>query len=170
MTGSDWFWVGCILIALFVGWQLGVFRVLTRVGAPIFAFIAARRFSAFGGILLDEQFGISQKLEENDSISFLQQVLSSFFDTPPSVTLWIVQTLAFVLIFFLVLKGIQLLAVLWDKTFGHTVLGMIDRILGAIIGFFAFALIAVFFYLHLLPAFLDNTSWQGWQWLWLQTE
>lgn len=170
MTGSDWFWIGCILISLFIGWQLGVFRMLTRLGAPVFAFVAARRFSAFGGTLLDQQFGITEKLESNDGISFFQQVMGSFFDTPPNIALWIVQTLAFLLIFFLVLKGLQLLAVLWDRTFGHTVLGLVDRICGAVIGFLVFILAAVFFYLHLLPAFLDHTAWQGWQWLFLQTQ
>lgn len=170
MVGSDWFWIGCIVISLFIGWQLGVFRVLTRLGAPVIAFIAARRFSAFGGVLLDNQFGISDKLAENDTISFFQQVLSSFYETPPSISLWLVQTLAFLLIFFLLLKGIKLLAVLWDKSFGATVLGTIDRGLGAVISFFIFALVAVFFYLHLLPAFLDNSDWQGWIWLWQQTQ
>ena len=170
MTGSDWFWIGCMVVSLFIGWQMGVFRVLTRLGAPIIAFVAARRFSALGGVLLDRQFSISEKLENNDGISFLQQVLSSFFETPPTISLWLVQILAFIVIFFLVLKGIQLLALLWDKAFGHTVLGTIDRILGGIMGLFLFALFAVFFYLHLLPAFLDHTSWQGWQWLWQQTE
>lgn len=170
MTASDWFWIGCIVVSLFIGWQLGVFRVLTRLGAPVIAFIAARRFSAFGGILLDNQFGLTEKLEDNNSISFLQQVISSLFETPPTVSLWLVQALAFLLIFFLVLKGVKLLAVIWDKSFGHTVLGVIDRVLGAVIGFFLFALLAVFFYLHLLPAFLDNTSWQGWVWLWQQTQ
>ncbi|MCI8336236.1 MAG: hypothetical protein HFI72_03635 [Peptococcaceae bacterium] len=170
MVGSDWFWIGCIVISLFIGWQLGVFRVLTRLGAPVIAFIAARRFSAFGGVLLDQQFGISEKLAENDTISFLQQVLSSFYETPPSVSLWLVQTLAFFLIFFLLWKGIKLLAVVWDRSFGATVLGTLDRTLGAIIGFFIFALVAVFFYLHLLPAFLDNSDWQGWVWLWQQTQ
>lgn len=170
MVGSDWFWIGCIVISLFIGWQLGVFRVLTCLGAPIIAFIAARRFSAFGGVLLDQQFGISEKLAENDTISFLQQVLSSFYETPPSVSLWLVQTLAFFLIFFLLLKGIKLLAVVWDKSFGTTVLGILDRTLGAMIGFFIFALVAVFFYLHFLPAFLDNSDWQGWVWLWQQTQ
>lgn len=158
------------MISLFIGWQLGVFRVLSRLGAPVIAFVAARRFSAFGGVLLDNQFGISEKLAENDTISFLQQVLSSFYETPPSISLWLVQTLAFLLIFFLLVKGIKLLAVLWDRTFGHTVLGTVDRGLGAIISFFVFALVAVFFYFHLLPAFLDNSDWQGWLWLWQQTQ
>ncbi len=170
MVGSDWFWIGCIILSLFIGWQLGVFRVLTRLGAPVIAFVAARRFSAFGGVLLDQQFGISEKLTENDTISFLQQVLSSFYETPPSISLWLVQTLAFLLIFFLFAKGIKLLAVVWDKSFGTTVLGTIDRVLGAIISFFIFALVAVFFYLHFLPAFLDNSDWQGWVWLWQQTQ
>ena len=170
MVGSDWFWIGCIILSLFIGWQLGVFRVLTRLGAPVIAFVAARRFSAFGGVLLDQQFGISEKLTENDTISFLQQVLSSFYETPPSISLWLVQTLAFLLIFFLFAKGIKLLAVVWDKSFGTTVLGSIDRVLGAIISFFIFALVAVFFYLHFLPAFLDNSDWQGWVWLWQQTQ
>lgn len=170
MVVSDWFWIGCIVVSLFIGWQLGVFRVLTRLGAPVIAFVAARRFSAFGGVLLDKQFGISEKLAENDAVSFLQQVLSSFYETPPSISLWLVQTLAFLLIFFLLVKGIKLLAVLWDKTLGHTVLGAVDRVLGAIISFFIFALVAVFFYLHLLPAFLDSSDWQGWIWLWQQTQ
>ena len=170
MTGSDWFWVGCIIVSLFIGWQLGVFRVLTRLGAPVIAFVAARRFSAFGGVLLDNQFGISKKLEENDAVSFLQQVLSSFYETPPSISLWLVQTLAFVLIFVLLVKGIKLLATVWDKSFGHTILGTVDRVLGAVISFFIFSLVAVFFYLHLLPAFLDNSQWQGWVWLWQQTQ
>ncbi len=170
MTGSDWFWVGCIIVSLFIGWQLGVFRVLTRLGAPVIAFVAARRFSAFGGVLLDNQFGISKKLEENDAVSFLQQVLSSFYETPPSISLWLVQTLAFVLIFVLLVKGIKLLATVWDKSFGHTILGTVDRVLGAVISFFIFSLVAVFFYLHLLPAFLDNSQWQGWVWMWQQTQ
>lgn len=170
MVGSDWFWIGCIVVSLFIGWQLGVFRVLSRLGAPVIAFVAARRFSAFGGVLLDNQFGISEKLAENDTVSFLQQVLSSFYETPPSISLWLVQTLAFLLIFFLLVKGIKLLAVLWDKSFGHTVLGTVDRVLGAIISFFIFALVAVFFYLHFLPAFLANSEWQGWVWLWQQTQ
>lgn len=170
MTGSDWFWVGCIIVSLFIGWQLGVFRVLTRLGAPVIAFVAARRFSAFGGVLLDNQFGITEKLEENEAVSFLQQVLSSFYETPPSISLWLVQTLAFVLIFVLLAKGIKLLATVWDKSFGHTILGTVDRILGAVISFFIFSLVAVFFYLHLLPAFLDNSQWQGWVWLWQQTQ
>ena len=170
MTGSDWFWVGCIIVSLFIGWQLGVFRVLTRLGAPVIAFVAARRFSAFGGVLLDNQFGISKKLEENDAVSFLQQVLSSFYETPPSISLWLVQTLAFVLIFVLLVKDIKLLATVWDKSFGHTILGTVDRVLGAVISFFIFSLVAVFFYLHLLPAFLDNSQWQGWVWIWQQTQ
>lgn len=170
MTSSDWFWIGCIIVSLFIGWQLGVFRVVTRLGAPVVAFVAARRFSAFGGVLLDRQFGISEKLEANEAVSFLQQVVSSFYDTPPSISLWVVQTLAFLLMFVLLTKGIKLLAVVWDRSFGETMVGMVDSLLGAVIGFFVFALVAVFFYLHLLPAFLDNSQGQVWAWLWQQTQ
>jgi uncharacterized membrane protein required for colicin V production len=137
-----------LLLALLWGWFKGGVRVLAGLGALIIAYQVARYYSVFWAQ------PVINMLPEQGSHSKLVDLITMFIDADV-LALYAVRVVLFIIIFILTRWLINKLATLITGLFGSSVLGVINRVFGALLGGVIIAL--AIFYLHgiALPAIGD---------------
>ena len=143
-----------ILFGVVLGWRSGLINVLGRLGALVIGFIAARNFSADVAVAVTERIPSLAPTEEGSS---LQKLLSMFIDTEV-IANRLVQILAFIIIFIVVSFVVRKVCQLISNVFSRSLLGTINRALGAFVGFVLITLVAGICVEIFLPVFA-GTSW-----------
>ena len=143
-----------LLLAVFCGWQLGMIRVLGGIGSYVLGYLAARKFSAAFAERLTESVGfIKPDMSDNELWSFL----SLFIDTGVLANR-IIQTLAFVVIFIVVVFLIKKLVLLLHSVFKGTVLGGVDSFFGAFCLLVIFVVFINIYLLVIVPVFGESLT------------
>jgi len=141
-----------LLLAVFCGWRLGMIRVLGGIGAYVLGYLAAREFSAAFAERLTAASGfLNPGTSENELLGFL----SLFIDTGVLANR-IIQTLAFVVIFIVVVFLIKQLVRLLHGVFKGTVLGGVDSVFGAFCLLVIFVILVNIYLLVIVPVFGEH--------------
>ena len=143
------------LAGFYLGFRMGISRVVTILAAPILGLIAARHFSAAAGLWLDEYFHFSQKALENESLQTLQQFGNWLFGTS-SIVLALLEIACFIVIFIVVAKVTRLLGRMLHSLFAGHIIGSLVGIVGGAGAMLLCWALVVFLLNWLFPLFLTG--------------
>jgi len=129
-----------LLIGLIWGYKCGIIRCLAGFGSIIISLVLARRFTPYFGNWLNQKIGLEDKLASlpNEGI---WPLFKTFF-VSDSVIGWVMEALAFIILFFIFTWLLRILFGFISKALDATPLGFINRVLGMLVGLVFVALIS----------------------------
>jgi uncharacterized membrane protein required for colicin V production len=137
--------LGLLFLALLWGWFKGGIRVLAGVAALVIGFQVARYYSAFWAAPLVKM------LPEPSAKSGLMDLINIFMEADV-LAIIVVRVALFIIIFILTRWLIIKLSSLLTGMLGGAVLGVINRIFGALLGGAIIAVAIVFIHRNMLTA------------------
>ena len=137
--------LGVLLLALLWGWFKGGIRVVAGLGGLIIGFQVARYYSVYWAAPVVEM------LPESSNQSGLLNLITMFMDADVLAT-FLVQVVVFILVFVLTRWLINKLASLLTSLFGGSILDVINRVCGAMLGGAILAVAIIFTYKDILTA------------------
>jgi uncharacterized membrane protein required for colicin V production len=140
-----------LLLAVFIGFRSGIIKVAGGIGAFICAYWIAREFSA----LFAEQVSRSIPALSPGSGQEFIKILSLFIDTD-AIANRLVQLISFAIIFIVAAYIIRLIAGFLDSVLRGTILGKLNSVLGAALGFVAAVLLFNLLFAIVLPVLDTN--------------
>ena len=141
-----------ILVAAFIyGWRQGTIGVLASIGAILISYRLARTYSASIAAEITYRLGI---LNPGATDDMLLNLFWLFIDTTAAANR-IVQFLLFIIIFIIVHWLIKKLANLLTGIFNGTILGALNRVLGAFLALGLGGLLIMIIHGILLPTLVN---------------
>lgn len=150
--------LGFLAINIILGWKRGLISQVLGLAGVIIAFIAASQFGAVFGSWVFRSLNLEKYVTkaivtaaESKGVSDL--LVGTLKDIVPDVTTALQNTLGYILLFFLVLGGVKLVALLLKSLNRIPVLGKLNAIGGIVFGFLKaiLTILAVVWALNLLP-------------------
>lgn len=152
MAIADWVLLAGSLLSILIGWNSGTIRILAGLGSLILGWQAARAFAYYLASWFSQLVGGASSATSEGGV---WNSIYLFLDGS-SILDKIFYVIAFIIIFVLVVFIIRRIASALSRILKSTILGLLDRAVGAFFGIFIFAIILNIICTMILPFLGDS--------------